>query len=231
MSATLVIVLAFAAALLIGMPVAVALGQGDGQVFVGQAVEAIAAQAAFPGVVGQRQHLLDLRDGMVKGGVEAGDLGQAGPFAQQDVDGLQGEGLVQRRQGDVAAQVLQDAGVDAHRCEILAAAVDDAVDDGDQASVAQPGVHAPQDQVQGAAVGVLRVEPDGERRDAGLAEVRPFAADALDLAVPGRAARQRAGRGVEECELDARRAAVQHQDQGLPGRGSLADGGHRGVLR
>ncbi len=180
-------------------------------------MEAIAPQAPLPGIVGQRQHLLDLRHGMVECRVEAGDLGQAGAPAQQDVDGLEREGLVQWRERDVAAQVLQHVGVDAHRLEIPAAAVHHAVGDGHQPAVAQAGLHAPQDQVQGAAVGMGLVELDREGRHVGLAEIRPLAADALDLAVPG-GAPGRGGRGrVEQGELDARRAAVQYQDQFLAG--------------
>ena len=59
-----------------GPRVAVPLGQRDGHVLVGQAVEAVAAHAAFPQRVRQRQHLLHLRQRAVEGRVEAGDLRQ-----------------------------------------------------------------------------------------------------------------------------------------------------------
>ena len=189
----------------------VALAQDRGHVGVGQAVEAIAPQSALPRIPGQRQHLLDHWQGVVEAGVEAGDLGDVRALAQQDLDGLQRERLVQRRQRDVALEVGQHLGIDAHRVEVLATAVDHAVRDRGHAAPVEPGQDALPDQRQRVAVGVVRAQFDRERRHVGLAEIRRRPADALHLAVPQRPARQRHGAGIEHGELDARRAAVEHQ--------------------
>ena len=63
-------------------------------------MEAVAANAALPGVKRERQQLLNLRHGVVEGCVKAGHLGQVRLLAQQDVYGLQRKGLMQGRQGD-----------------------------------------------------------------------------------------------------------------------------------
>ena len=211
-----------------------ALGQGGGHVFVGQAVEAVAAQPAFPGRMRQGQQLLDLGQRVVEGGVEAGHLHQFGPLAQQDVHGLQRKGLVQWRQRDEGLEVGQHAGIDAHGLEVAAAAVHHAVGDGGHAGAVQlrqARGDALADQLQRGAVGVGCVQGDGKGRHAALAEVGRGPAYALDLAVPQRLARQRALGTVEDGELDAGRAAVEHHDQFAGGGGCGVGRDHGGEFR
>ena len=176
-------------------------------------MEAVTAQAALPGVPGQRQQRLDVGDGVVEAGVEAGHLQQARVLVQQDVDGFQREGLVERCQRDIAAQVFEHAGVHAHRFEVPVAAVHHAVRDQAHAMSVQAGEDAFADQRQRVAVRARGIERDRERRDAAFAEVGLRAADALHLAIPQRPARQRCNGGIEHRELDARRAAVEHHDE------------------
>ena len=204
--------------------VAVAFGQRGRHERIRQAVETIAAQAALPGIPRQRQDLLDRRHGVMEAGVETGHLRQLGRLAQQDLDRLQRERLVQRRQRHVARQVGQHAGIDPRGLEVAAAAVHHAMRDRGEASAVQSRAHALQDQRQRRAVGVCLVERNRERRNAAFAEVGRRPADALHLAVPQRLARQRRGGRVEQRELDARRAAVEDQDQGRHGDGRLRAG-------
>src|SRR5690606_30916515 len=103
---------------------------------------------------------------------------------------LEREGLVQRRQRNEAAQVLEYAVVHAHRFEVLAATVHHPVRDGADATPGEAFEDAVADQGQRAAIGRVGVEPDRERRDPALAEVGRGATDALHLAVPQRPARQ-----------------------------------------
>src|SRR5476649_2310246 len=140
-------------------------------------------------------------------------------LAQQQLDGLQRERLVQRRQRNVVAQVGQHGGVDAHRREVFAAAVDHAVRDGGQAASVEPAQHLGADVRQRRVVGLLRVERQRGGRF-GRGAVAGFGgADAVDLAAPRGQARQRRLRRVEQRELDARRAAVEHQDGARHGAG------------
>lgn len=76
---------------------------------------------------------------------------------------------------------------------------------------------------------LLRVQLQGDRRQAAGAVGGAFAADAFDLAAPLRLLRQHAVRLLEQGELDARRAAIEHQDQGAVGVGDWRV--HGGVLR
>ena len=52
------------------------IGQDAGNIFVGQAVESVAPNAVVGETARQREGGSDLRLGVVKGGVEAGDLRQ-----------------------------------------------------------------------------------------------------------------------------------------------------------
>ena len=178
-------------------------------------MEAVAAQAALPECVRQWQLLFDLGQGVVEAGIEAGHLGDVRALAQEDLDRLQREGLVQRCQRDVALEVGQHTGIHPHRCEVLAAAVDHAMGDGGDRAAVEAGDDAFADQLQGGAIRGCGVQLDRERHHSGLAEVRLRSTDALHLAVPLRLARRRIGIGVVHGELDARRAAVEDQDQAL----------------
>ena len=108
--------------------VAVPLGKRDAHVFVGQAVKAVAPHAAFPQRMRQRQHLLDLRQRAMERGVEARDLRHLRQLGEQHLDRLEREGLMQRRERNVALEIRQHRGVDAHRRRVPGSAMHHAVD-------------------------------------------------------------------------------------------------------
>ena len=195
--------------------VAMALGQCQRHEFVGQAVKAVAAQAALPGVPGQGQHFFHIGQRVVKGRVEAGYLREIRQVLQQRADGFERERLVQWRQRYVAAQVFEHARIHAHRVGILGAAMHHAVRHGRDAVAAlrRACQHAAAYVLQRRVVGVGGIQRHGAGRHAGFAKGGRWAGDAVHLAVPQRLARQGLGAGVEERELDARRAAVQDQNQ------------------
>jgi hypothetical protein len=175
--------------------------------------ESIAPDAAIRERVRQRQHPLHWRKRAVKRRVEARDLRQVGHVGEQDLDRLQRERLVQRRQRDVALQIREDIVVDADGCGVLVAAVHDPMHDCHRRSSAglrdDGCAHVPQRGV----VGLLDIECERCRWRSRLHELRAIAADAFDLARPDGLARQRRHRGVEQRELDARRPAIEHQDR------------------
>jgi hypothetical protein len=80
--------------------------------------------------------------------------------------------------------------------------------------VLEPGRDALADDAQRIAIRMLCAQLDGKGLDAGFAEVGSGPANALHLAVPQGFARQGTG-GLEDGELDARRAAVQDDDDGI----------------
>ena len=184
-------------------------------------MKAIAAQAALPRVVGQGQHFLDIGQRVVEGRVKTGHLGQAGRGGQQRLDGFQRERLVQGRQRDVGLEVGQHGGVHAHRVEVFGAAMHHAVRHGGDAVAAQAGQNARADVLQRGMVGLGAVQRHRAGHHAGFAKGGGGAGDALDLAVPQRLARQRLHAGVKQRELDARRAAVEHEDQVAHGGSTL----------
>jgi hypothetical protein len=144
------------------------------------------------------------------------------------------KGLVQRCQRNEGLEVGQHAGIDAHGLEVAAAAMHHAVGDGGHAralQLAQARGDALADQLQRGAVGVGGIQGDGEGRNAGFAEVGRGPAYALDLAVPQRLARQRPLGAVEDGELDAGGAAVEHHDQFTVGGGCGVGGDHGGEFR
>ena len=187
-------------------------------------MEAVATQAVLPGGIRQRQDLLDLGKGVVEGRVEAGDLEDVRAFAKQNSDGFEGEWLVQRRQRDIAPEIAQHVVVDHRRGEVLAAAMHHAMGDGDDAVSPHARCHLFANHLQGGTVRIFGIEFDGEWRDAGFAEIRLSAADALHFSVPERRARQRIDIGVEHRELDTRRAAVQDQDEVVGRRAGHGEG-------
>ena len=210
-----------------------ALLQHQRLVFVRQAVEAVAAQAPLPRIVRQGQHLLDLRHRVVEGRVEARHLGDIGPRFQQYLDRLQRERLVQRRERHKTFQVCQHLGIDAHGGEILAAAMHHAMRHGAQRAPGQLRHDLRADVFKGRVMRLLRIELQGDCRQAAGAVSGVFAADAFDLATPLRLLRQHAAGLLEQGKLDARRAAIEHQDQGAIGvfAGMLDGCVHGGVLR
>ncbi|MNT26594.1 hypothetical protein D3C72_1621800 [compost metagenome] len=198
-------------------------------VFVRQAVEAIAAQAPLPRIVRQGQHLLDLRHRVVEGRVEARHLGDVGPRFEQHLDGFQRERLVQGRERHITFQVGQHGKIDAHGGEIFAAAMHHAVRHGAQRTPVQLRHHLCADVFERRVMRLLRIELQGDGRQAAGAVGGVFAADAFDLAAPLRLLRQHAARLLEQSELDARRTAIEHEDQGAIGMLDCCV--HGGVLR
>ena len=87
------------------------LRQNRGDVLVGQAVEAVAADALRVQLRGQREHLRDLRVAAVERGVEAGHLRQLRRALQQQADRRQVVRLMQRRERNELLQRLQHAGI------------------------------------------------------------------------------------------------------------------------
>lgn len=95
-------------------------------------MKTVPPQAPLPGIVRQRQDLLDIGDGVMETGVETGDLRQVRKLPQQDLDGIQRKGLVQWGQWDIALQVGQHLGIDSRRLEVPGTAMPDAWIDHDE---------------------------------------------------------------------------------------------------
>ena len=189
------------------------LGERDGHVLVRQAVKAVAADAALPQRVRQRQHLLHLRQRAVERGVEARDLRQVRRLGEQDLDRLQRERLVQRRQRDVALQVRQHRMVHADRRRVLAAAVHDAVGHGR----GQPSAGL-LDARSRARAALRRRTASSPSRTSAVGGAPACTSFALLPPMPStwpaqRLARQRGHCRIEQRELDARRAAIEHEDR------------------
>ena len=114
------------------------LGQAVGDVFVAEAVEAVAADALV--VEGARQGVAVGMRGVaaVEGGVEAGDL-RHGPGRSPSTRRIGGEvvRLVQRRQRLERGEPGEDVGVDQHGAVEVGAAVHDAVADGAELDAAE----------------------------------------------------------------------------------------------
>lgn len=92
-----------------------------------------------------------------------------------------------------------------------------AVRHGAQLTPGQLRHHLRADVFEGRVMRLLCIELQGDCRQAAGAVRGVFAADAFYLAAPLRLLRQHATRLLEQGELDARRAAIEHQDQGAVG--------------
>ena len=119
----------------------------------------------------------------VEGRVEAGHCREAGQRPADGIEGGQGLRLVERRQVSERAQLAHDTLVDDHGLDELRATVHDAVADGVDPAEAAPA------------------------RPSAAAPHRPARA-----ARAGRAAASTRSVGVEQAQLQAARAGVDHQD-------------------
>ena len=117
----------------------------------------------------------------MEAGIEAGHLRQLRPFAQQDIDGLQREWLVQWRERDVFLQIGEYLEVHANWLEIFTAAVDDPMSDRTDPAAVESLTDSIADEAQCGAIWTCRIQFDRERRNPGLSEIRIGAADSLHL--------------------------------------------------
>ena len=106
------------------------LAQSFGDIFVGEAVEAVAAHALV--VERARQGVAVAMRGMpaMEGGIETGDLRQGRVDLHREADRREIVRLVQRRELLVGGQPVEHGRVDQHRARVVGAAVHDAVADG-----------------------------------------------------------------------------------------------------
>ena len=133
-----------------------------GDELIGQAVEAVAADAHRVVFARDREAARQRAEVVVKRGVETGDLRQLRSQRQQRLDRLQAARLVQRRQRGQGVQCLQYIFIDEHRRDEIRAAMHDAMADRDQLVAGQIAVDPAQDVVEQpglvSAVGLLLVE-------------------------------------------------------------------------
>ena len=194
-----------------------ALGRDPGQhgddVFVRQAVEAVAADAPGRELARQRKFLRQRRLAAVEGGIEAGDLphlGRGGADRPNDGDLVR---LVQRGERHQLLEIGQQPAIDQRRLGILQSAmhhaVADAVESGLAADVTcEPVVDRRDRPVVAGAGDRLR----GELAAPGIGDLKSRRdPDSLHLAVHARRKRS-VGGGFEHREFDARRAGIDHQD-------------------
>ena len=200
------------------------LAQPVGDVGVGEAVKAVAAHTLLVPAVRDREPVGDLGMAAMERGVEARDLGHLRPARADLADRRQIVRLVQRRQGHQPLEPLQHRVVHQDRRVEIRAAMDDPVADRARGA-AEPAEEPRLDPVQCRAhVRYLarRVRLVGQHRAGGVlgGEMR-LGADALEL-TPERQP-EPVGRGdVEELELDARRAGVDHQQRAARARHGAA---------
>ncbi|MCY1227866.1 hypothetical protein D9M72_401560 [compost metagenome] len=170
----------------------------------------------------------------VEGGVEAGHLQQVRHGFAHGADRGQVMRLVQRRQRHQRLQFRDHVVVDAHGLREVGAAMHHAMADRHRRIVAQPDAeHQPHQPEGGVVVGHLRLREGLVGDHAAVGHARGQArrhADAFDLAVR---AQHRVDVGIAvrgfrygiDRDLDAGRAGVDDEDDGMHGR---LDGGHAG---
>ena len=169
------------------------LGQHARDVLVGQAVEAVAADAVVVEPARQGEPVGELGMAAVEGGIEAGDLRQLGLDRGDRADAGEIVRLMQRRQRAERLEPGEHRRIDAHRRRVVDAAMHHPVADAEQRRsvaevLAQPAAdHAEELGVARAAI--VGPAPVDEHLTVGVlgGEVRRRA-DALDLAL-GRQAR------------------------------------------
>ena len=106
------------------------LGEAVGDVFVAEAVEAVAADALVVEAARERVAVGVRGVAAVEGGVEAGDLRHVRVDRHREADRREVVRLVQGRQGLVAGEAVEDRLVDQDRVGEVRAAVHDAMADG-----------------------------------------------------------------------------------------------------
>ena len=149
-------------------------------------MEAVAAHARVLELAGQREHLLDAREGPVHGGVEARHLRQLRRARQHRADRGEVVGQVQRRDRNQLLHLGEEDRVHAGGHHVPGRAVGDAVTDRDQAVGAAAALPEPAGDVGERAVVTERLAGRPAllaRRMAGrvLGHEARRAADALDL--------------------------------------------------
>ena len=128
------------------------LRQRPGDVFVGQAVEAVALDAFGRETARQRKLLRDVGLTAVKRRIEAGNLGH---FRQQGAQGFDAGDVVRLVQGserDETFQVAENGVVDHDRLRVTFAAMNDAVTDRDDLPAAVTADEPLQQGIEGSAV-------------------------------------------------------------------------------
>ncbi len=197
------------------------LRQHFGNIFVGQAVEAVAAHALRSDGAGQGEELGDFRLAAMEGSVEAGHLRHAGQRGGQCVDAGQVVGLVQRRQRYEAAQGIDDGGIQHDGSRELLCAMNHAMADTANLPAGFVLLQPASQKTQGRLVldirrafefkiAILQRAPVGVDR----LEMRALAtgaADAVNLAHQLRLLRDRRVPG-KQGELDRGRAGVESKD-------------------
>lgn len=98
-------------------------GQSAGEVLVGQAVETVRLYAGQLRQLGQGQPLLECRPAAVKGGVEAGELGQIGAQLLHCPDAAQAARVVQRCEGNQRLELVQQCRIDPCRFVLVGTTV------------------------------------------------------------------------------------------------------------
>ena len=111
--------------------------QGVRDVFVGQAVEAVAADAVVVEPARQGVPVGDLGVGAVERGIEARDLGQLGPEPGDRADAGEIVRLVQRRERHERGQLLEHRWTHPHRPGVVDAAMHHPMADADQRRVTE----------------------------------------------------------------------------------------------
>ena len=184
-------------------------------VFVGQAMKAVALHASRAEVARQRDHFGDSRLPAMEAGVEAGHLGDIRQQLRNRLDGADVVGLMKRRERDKIAQILQNFRCHERWSGVPRAAVHDAMPDADDRRTSVPRSQPGREKIQ-------RRAPIADRRlECALVERRPVSvlhresrsgADPVNLAArrePPRAVL----RALVDTELQARRAGV--EDEGI----------------
>jgi hypothetical protein len=191
------------------------LRQGARNVFVGQAVEAVAAHAALGDGRRQRERLRQLGLRAVERGVEAGDLRHLRQAPGDQPDRREVMRLVQWRERHELLQLLHHPGVEPDGLRVRHAAVHHAMAHGGEAVCAAMRLQE-LDEVRHAAVvaearalaPVLLPEARARRVPGGEARRRIQA-----LEEPGKAQRELPALLKEERELDAGGARVEDEDR------------------
>ena len=131
-------------------------GQQVRDVFIRQAVKAVAAQAGLGQAPGQCKCLSQRRLPGMECGIEAGHLGQFGRARRDRPDSSEIVRLVQRRERHQARERIEHRGVHPHRRGKLNPPVDHAMAGGEQTLSTQPLLEPVEQEPCGALVPGLR---------------------------------------------------------------------------
>ena len=190
--------------------------QAVDDIFVGEAVEAVASDALVVKAARQREDVVDEGMVAVKGGVEAGDLLHMRPGLARGEDAGDVVRLMQRRERRQLFQAAQHLVGDDHGLRKINAAMDDAVPGGDHFGVREGALAPGEDAAQ--RLGVKR-RPGrlgaGRFMDLGAGAIAdgeaPLDADHFGEADRQRPRRHAIGR-LEQREFDRGGARVERDD-------------------